>query len=100
MNTNPVTIIAKFLVKPKERTFVQKASLELVAFTRKEEGCISYDLHQDNKNPNQFLFYGIWKSYALWQQHMLTPHLLAYIKNTKDVVEKVDLHEMTKLSQP
>mgnify|MGYP000300306344 CR=1 FL=1 len=98
MSTNPVIVIAKFLVKPKERAFVKKASLELVTMTRKEEGCLSYDLHQDNKNPNQFLFYGNWKNYALWQKHMLTTHLLDYIKNTKDAVEKVDLHEMTNLS--
>ena len=44
-----------------------RGSLKLIDITRAEEGCINYDLHQDNENPAHFLFYENWKSRELWQ---------------------------------
>ena len=60
-----------------------RAELEkLIPITRAEEGCIQYDLHQDNDNPAHFLFYENWTSRELWQAHMTAPHLAAYKEAT------------------
>ena len=64
-----------------------KAELEkLIPVTRAEEGCIQYDLHQDNENPAHFMFYENWVSRELWQVHMNAPHLAAYVKATEGAV--------------
>jgi quinol monooxygenase YgiN len=46
---------------------------KLIPITRAEEGCIQYDLHQDNEEPAHFLFYENWASRELWQIHMNSP---------------------------
>ena len=95
MSKQQLTIIARILVKAEKRELVQSELLKLVEMTRAEEGCINYDLHQDNENPNLFLFYENWASRELWQKHMDTAHLAAFKAATDGAVEEIVLNEMT-----
>jgi quinol monooxygenase YgiN len=70
----------------------------LIDITRAEEGCINYDLHQDNENPAHFLFYENWKSRELWQAHMGNHHLQDYVTATEGALEAFTLNEMTRLA--
>ena len=73
-----------------------RAELEkLIAPTRAEDGCIQYDLHLDNENPNFFVFYENWETRELWQTHMSAPHLAAYMKATDGAVESFVINEMS-----
>ena len=90
-----LTIVAKILVKEEKRDFVLAELLKLIPITRAEKGCINYDLHQDNENPNLFLFHENWESRELWQEHMGNAHLAEYMKATDGAVEEFILHEMT-----
>ncbi|MDP8242433.1 MAG: putative quinol monooxygenase [Candidatus Hinthialibacter antarcticus] len=75
-----------------------KAELEkLIPTTRAEEGCIQYDLHQDNENPAHFLFFENWESRELWQVHMNTPHLAAFLKATEGAIADLTINEMTQI---
>ncbi|RCS26752.1 antibiotic biosynthesis monooxygenase [Polaribacter sp. WD7] len=98
MNHQRLTIVAKILAKPEKRELVKNELLKLIKTTLKEEGCINYDLHQDNENENLFLFYENWESKALWQQHMNNSHLAEYSKATEGAVENFELFEMTPIS--
>ncbi|UWQ56082.1 putative quinol monooxygenase [Leisingera caerulea] len=90
-----LTIVANITANP-GKTVLVKAELEkLIAITRAEDGCITYDLHQDNENPAHFMFYETWESRALWQTHMQAPHLAAYMDATEGAVAEFTLHEMT-----
>lgn len=51
--------------------------LGLIEPTRKESGCISYDLYQDITNPGKFTFIENWKSKEHLDVHLKTPHLVA-----------------------
>lgn len=86
------------IIAHKDKIELVKAELEkLVPITRSEEGCIQYDLHQDNENPAYFMFYENWQSRELWQAHMGAPHLEAYMKATDGAVEKFWIHELSKI---
>ncbi|MEM7049165.1 MAG: putative quinol monooxygenase [Acidobacteriota bacterium] len=90
-----LTIVAHITAHPAQVDFV-KAQLEgLVATTRREAGCLQYDLHQDNDNPEHFMFYENWESRELWQDHMNAPHLQAYKQATEGAVAEFALYEMT-----
>jgi len=54
-------------------------------------------LHQDNENPEIFVFYENWESRELWQKHMNNAHLAEYMRATKGAVSSFTLNEMTKL---
>lgn len=90
-----LTVIAHIKAKPDQIDLVQTELKKLIPITRAEEGCIQYDLHQDNDNPAHFLFYENWESRELWQRHMGNQHLQEYISATDGAVEEFILHEMT-----
>jgi len=95
MTHQKLTIVAKILAKEEKRELVKTELLKLIATTKAEEGCINYDLHQDNENKNLFLFFENWENRDLWQKHMTMPHLADYSKATEGAVEEFSLHEMT-----
>lgn len=97
MADHKLTIVAKILAKPEKRELVKNELLKIIKTTRAENGCIDYDLHQDNDNSNLFLFYENWESRELWQQHMNASHLAEYKKATEGAVEDFSLYEMTQI---
>ena len=95
MGNQQLTIVAKIIAKEEKRELVKNELLKLIDITRAEEGCINYDLHQDNTNPNLFLFYENWTNRDLWQKHMNNAHLSEYMKATDGAVEEFTLNDMT-----
>jgi quinol monooxygenase YgiN len=71
---NVVAIVETSADKAEE---LKKVCLGLIEPTRKEEGCISYELYQDINNPGKFTFLENWKSKDHLDVHLKTPHLVA-----------------------
>lgn len=90
-----LTIVARIEAKKEKTEMVNEELLKLIEPTRNEEGCLQYDLHQDNENPCVFVFYENWTSRELWQKHMNNAHLAAYSKATENAVDSFILNEMT-----
>lgn len=90
-----LTIVANIKANPDTIELVKAELIKLIEITRAEEGCINYDLHQDNENPAHFLFHENWESRELWQTHMNAPHLAAYMEATDGAVAEFTLNEMT-----
>ncbi|WP_170474473.1 putative quinol monooxygenase [Ruegeria arenilitoris] len=90
-----LTIVANIKANPSKIDLVKAELIKLIEVTRTEEGCVNYDLHQDNENPAHFLFYENWQSRELWQAHMKAPHLAAYMAATDGAVTEFTLNEMT-----
>jgi quinol monooxygenase YgiN len=97
MSTQPLTIVAKILAKEEKTELVKSELLKLIEPTRAEEGCINYDLHQDEKNPNLFWFHENWASRALLEKHLKSAHLAAYVKATDGAMENFVMNEMTQI---
>lgn len=89
-----LTIIANIIAKEGQIELVKTELLKLIELTRAEDGCINYDLHQDNNNPAHFTFYENWQSRELWQIHMQSAYLEEYVQATKDAVAAFTLNEM------
>ncbi len=90
-----LTIVASIKANEDKVELVKAELLKLIEITRAEEGCINYDLHQDNDNPAHFVFYENWESRELWQTHMGAPHLAAYMAATEGSVAEFTLNEMS-----
>lgn len=93
-----LTIVANIIANKDKIELVKVELLKLIEVTRAEEGCINYDLHQDNENPAHFTFYENWVSRELWQIHMGNTHLSEYMKATEGAVEVFTLNEMAEIS--
>lgn len=92
-----LTIVANIIAKADKVELVKTELTKLIAKTRAEEGCVNYDLHQDNSNPAHFLFHENWTSRELWQTHMGAQHLKDYMAATEGAVEQFTVNEMTQV---
>jgi len=95
MNDKQLTITASILAKSDKREMVKQALLNLIPPTLKEEGCLNYDLHQDNENPDRFFFYENWASHDLWQKHNNSAHIAAHKKATEEAIVEVIIGQLT-----
>jgi quinol monooxygenase YgiN len=91
-----LTIVANIHAHPDKIELVKAELEKLIPITLTEEGCLQYDLHQDNEDPAHFLFFENWASRELWQVHMNTPHLAAYMQATDGAVAEFTLNEMSR----
>ena len=93
-----LTIVANINANADQVDLVKAALLKLIDITHAEEGCINYDLHQDNDNPAHFLFYENWEFRGLWQTHLNNQHLKDYMTETEGAVEEFIANEMTRIA--
>jgi len=70
-----ITVVATFQAKPGKEAELKKALISLVAPTRKEAGCINYDLHISPEDPAKFLFHESWTSKAALDAHLQITHI-------------------------
>ena len=70
-----LTVVATFQARPGKEADLRAALISLLAPTRKEPGCISYDVHQSADDPAKFLFYENWQSKEALDAHMRAPHI-------------------------
>ncbi|WP_205678712.1 putative quinol monooxygenase [Aquisphaera insulae] len=79
-----VILTAAIKARADEVEAVKEALLSLVEPTRKEAGCICYNLHQSKSEPTEFVFYEIWSSQADLDAHGKAPHMKALGAKLKD----------------
>lgn len=90
-----LTIVANIKANPDKIELVKSELLKLIDVSRTEEGCINYDLHQDNENPAHFMVYENWASRELWKRHIENQHLADYMAATEGAVAEFTAKEMT-----
>ena len=70
-----VKVVAKNYVEEDKIEEYLKLCKELVEETRKEEGCIKYELYQDEKDPTILTMIEEWQSMEVLDKHMISEHL-------------------------
>jgi quinol monooxygenase YgiN len=73
-----LTVVAEMVAKPGKEAELERQLLALIEPTRKEEGCVQYDLHRSTDEPGRFVFYENWKSRELLDRHLQSPHMQAF----------------------
>jgi quinol monooxygenase YgiN len=73
-----VTLVVILRPRDGQEYLVEAELRALVGPTRKEEGCITYDLHRSIEPPNGFLLHEVWASREAHTAHTNTPHFLRW----------------------
>jgi quinol monooxygenase YgiN len=68
-------VLARAKAKPDHIAPVREILSALVQPTRREPGCLSYELLQNGSDPTDFVFVEQWASAAAEQAHFTTPHV-------------------------
>jgi quinol monooxygenase YgiN len=97
VNVPKVTVVAKIVAKKESVEDLQRELLKIIEPTRKEDGCIDYNLHQDNDNPAVFIFYENWKSAEALEAHMNTAHFKGLVAAVGGITEEMVVHKLTQL---
>jgi quinol monooxygenase YgiN len=83
--------------KPEYTDEVLALLKNMVSHSRKEAGCLQYDLHRDNADENTFVFYEIWESEAILEQHNTQPYITAFIAAADKLVRAPVVYRMSLL---
>jgi quinol monooxygenase YgiN len=85
MSPKTITVVATFEARTGKETELKQALIGLVAPTRKEAGCINYDLHASPENRAKFLFHENWASQAHLDAHLKSPHIAALLPRVDEL---------------
>lgn len=87
-------IVAIITVKPEQIRDMLPLFQEIVQGSQEEDGCISYNLHQDIKDSTKFIMLEEWKSQDAINYHNNTDHFKSFKAASKDMVEKSEVSVM------
>jgi quinol monooxygenase YgiN len=73
-----VTQIVILRAREGQETLLEAELRALVGPSRKEEGCLTFDLHRSVDTPGAFLLHEVWASRDAHTDHMHTPHFLRW----------------------
>lgn len=81
-----IRIIARIVANPNSMDQVCSILTTLVEPTRKESGCIRYELLQNRSDPTDFTFVEEWLSDASIDAHLRTEHVMTALTKLSDLV--------------
>jgi len=94
-----ITITAKSLIKEGKEEDFKILAIKLVQESRKEKGCLSYNLYKDLKNPNIFTFIEEWKNEEAIKLHNDSIHFTTIVPKMAELREgkpEINLYQMIK----
>lgn len=81
-------IVAHFYIKPEFVTKADALFTEMVEKSRKDKGCLSYELYQAENDKGHFVFIETWKDKAAIDAHNKTEHFTRIVKQLTDMSYK------------
>ena len=85
--TKLLTVVAEMQAKPGKEDELRTVLLSLIEPTRKEEGCVQYNLHEHKSQPGRFVFYENWASEETLAKHSFSDHLKVFRLAAGDLLE-------------
>ena len=89
MPSNPLRVVARIKAKSGKVDEVRELLSGLVEPTRKESGCVSYELLQNTEDPTDFTFVEEWESEKAFASHRASDHIKVIGPKLQPVVADV-----------
>lgn len=83
--TTELTNAAFFTAKPGQSESLGARLLGLVGPTRREPGCLRYDIYHSADDPDAWFVYEDWRSQADFDAHMRTPYVQAFMADVPNL---------------
>ena len=93
-----VTLLVKLSVKPGLADSVRAAFRPALASTKREQGCIAYDLYSIEGDPDMLYLHEIWADQATLDTHMAQPYMADMMAELTPLFEGgPDVKKLTKV---
>ena len=86
MADRPLRVVARINAKSDKVDEVRELLSALVEPTRKEVGCITYELLQNRNDPTDFTFVEEWASESAFDSHGISDHIKALAPKLQPIV--------------
>jgi quinol monooxygenase YgiN len=73
-----VTLVVILRARESQETLLEAELRALVSPTRKEDGCLRYDLHRSVDTPGALLLHEVWATRQAHTEHTHSPHFLRW----------------------
>ena len=83
----PFALAISLKVKDGEADKFEAAFAKALKETRKEKGCVSYDLNRDPKEAGRYLIYERWKDLSALEAHLASAHIKTLLETLGGVVD-------------
>lgn len=93
-----VKITAIITVKPEARTQLLPVFIDLVAKSRAEIDNLRYDLHEEQSNPNRFIFIETWRNQAAVDSHNGSTHFQHFVQAIDGKTDELNIILMQDVS--
>jgi quinol monooxygenase YgiN len=84
----PFTLIVILTAKEDKIADFEAAFVPAIRETRKEKGCLNYELNRDPSNANAYMMYERWKTLPDLDAHLKTKHITELIGKLGDLTSK------------
>ncbi|MGL6096117.1 MAG: putative quinol monooxygenase [Fimbriiglobus sp.] len=85
--SKPFLVLVKFKVKPGGQPKLEAAFAECAKSTRKEPGCLTYELNRNAVTETQFVAYEKWKNLDGLAEHLAAAHTIKLLAAFPDVLD-------------
>ena len=75
MSKPTIRVVARLVALPDKIEELKSLLLSIIDPTRQEQGCIKYELLQNNSDPTDFTFVEEWESDAKLDAHLASKHI-------------------------
>jgi len=79
-------VVAHLTAKPDKIEETREALLKLIEKTRAEDGCVTYELMQNNTDPTDFTFVEEWSDDAALDAHLQTDHIKLIVSRAGELL--------------
>lgn len=86
-----LNIVATLKIKSENHAAFQTLFKKLVEASRKEAGCIRYELNQSLDDPNVYVVIETWASKQAIDLHNHTPHFIEFAAFAKEHCKKLEI---------
>lgn len=83
-----VTIIATLYAKPGQESALAARLQQMTIETRKEAGCILYELQRSNEDPREFIMVEYWRDAEAVALHDASAHMAALVADLPALVDR------------
>ena len=82
-----ITIVVKSIIKQGKKDDYKILTEKLIRESRKEKGCISYNLYEDINNPNTLTFIEEWRNEEAIRLHNESKHFTSIVPKLSELRE-------------
>ncbi len=86
MSKTTIRVVARVVALPDKVEEVKSVLIGLIEPTRKEDGCIVYELLQNHADVTDFTFVEEWQSQALLDTHLASAHIQEAVSQLNGII--------------